>query len=59
MPSLKPNHRQILAAKLLNGKRTQYRIDGVAGLMLDVRPNGRKTWFVRCQPGGRKSRTFR
>lgn len=59
MPALKANHRQILAAGLIGGKRTQYRIQGVRGLMLDVRPSGQRTWFVRYQPGGRKSRKFR
>lgn len=59
MPVLKPNHRQVLAAKPINGKRTQYRIHGVRGLVLDVRPSGQRTWFVRYQPGGRKSRKFR
>ncbi|HEY5829822.1 MAG TPA: Arm DNA-binding domain-containing protein, partial [Hyphomicrobiaceae bacterium] len=58
MPALKANHRQILAAGLIGGKRTQYRIQGVRGLMLDVRPSGQRTWFVRYQPGGRKSRKF-
>lgn len=59
MPSLKPNHRQVLAAKAIGGKRTQYRIDGVRGLMLDVRIGGERTWFVRYQPGGRDRRKFR
>jgi len=59
MPALKPNHRQILAAKPIDGKRTQYRIQGVRGLVLDVRPSGQRTWFVRYQPGGRNSRKFR
>lgn len=59
MPTLKQNHRQILAAKPLDGKRTYYRIQGVPGLLLDVRPNGKRCWFVRYQPGGRNSRTFR
>lgn len=59
MPSLKANHRQILAAKPIDGKRTQFRIEGARGLVLDVRTNGQRTWFVRYQPGGRKSRTFR
>jgi integrase len=59
MPTLKRNHRQILAARPIDGKRTQYRIEGVAGLVLDVRENGKRTWFVRYQPGGRKARTFR
>ena len=59
MPVLKPNHRQILAAKPINGKRTQYRIAGVKALVLDVRTSGERTWFVRYQPGGRGKRTFR
>lgn len=59
MPSLKPNHRQILAAKAIDGKRTQYRIATVPGLVLDVRESGKRTWFVRYQPGGRGSRKFR
>lgn len=59
MPVLKPNHRQILAAKPIDGKRTQYRIAGVKGLVLDVRKTGERTWFVRYQPGGRGKRTFR
>lgn len=59
MPELKFNHRQILAAKPIGGKRTQYRISGIRGLVLDVRPSGARTWFVRYQPGGRKGRTFR
>lgn len=59
MPSLKRNHRTVSAAQPIDGKRTQYRIEGVAGLVLDVRPNGKRTWFVRYQPGGRKGRTFR
>src|SRR5690349_13723493 len=59
MPSLKPNHRQVLAAKMIGGKRTQYRIDGIRGLMLDVRISGERTWFVRYQPGGRDHRKFR
>jgi integrase len=59
MPSLKPNHRQVLAAKAINGKRTQYRIAGCKGLVLDVRESGQRTWFVRYQPGGRGARKFR
>lgn len=59
MPSLKPNHRQVLAAKAINGKRTQYRIVGCKGLVLDVRESGQRTWFVRYQPGGRGARKFR
>jgi integrase len=59
MPILKRNHRQILAAKAIDGKRTRYRIEGVPGLWLNVGPNGQKTWYVRYQPGGRKTQTFR
>lgn len=59
MPILARNHRQVLAAKAIDGKRTQYRINGVAGLVLDVRPTGRRTWFVRYQQGGRNGRKFR
>ena len=59
MPSLKPNHRQVLAAKAIGGKRTQYRIEGVRGLVLDVRTSGQRTWFVRHQSGGRNRRKFK
>ncbi len=59
MPILKPNHRQILAARAIDGKRTQYRIATVPGLILDVRESGMRTWFVRYQPGGRGNRKFR
>lgn len=59
MPTLKRNHRQILAAKPIDGKRTRYRIEGVPGLWLNVGPGGRKSWYVRYQPGGRKGRIFR
>lgn len=59
MPTLARNHRQISSAKPLGGKRTQYRIEGVTGLVLDVRPNNTRTWFVRYQNGPRTSRKFR
>jgi len=59
MPTLKRNHRQILAAKPIDGKRTRYRIEGVPGLWLNVGPGGQKSWYVRYQPGGRKGRIFR
>lgn len=59
MPSLKQNHRQILAAKPIDGKRTRYRIEGVPGLWLNVCPSGQRTWYVRYQPGGRHGRVFR
>jgi len=59
MPILKQNHRQILAAKPIDGKRTRYRIEGVPGLWLNVCPTGQRTWYVRYQPGGRDGRVFR
>jgi integrase len=59
MPILKPNHRQILAARPIDGKRTQYRIAGNKGLVLDVRVSGERTWFVRYQTGSRTQRKFR
>lgn len=59
MPTLKQNHRHILAAKPIDGKRTRYRIDGVSGLWLNVCPSGQRTWYVRYQPGGRHGRVFR
>jgi len=59
MPSLKANHRQILAAQPIGGKRTRFRIEGVPGLWLSVCPTGKRTWYVRYQPGRRDSRIFR
>jgi integrase len=59
MPSLKANHRQILSAEPIDGKRTRYRIEGVPGLWLSVCPSGKRTWYVRYQPGGREDRVFR
>ncbi len=59
MPTLSRNHRQISSAKPIGGKRTQYRIEGVNGLVLDVRPNNTRTWFVRYQNGSRSARKFR
>lgn len=59
MPSLKANHRQIMAAEPIDGKRTRYRIEGVPGLWLNVCPSGKRTWYVRYQPGGREGRVFR
>ncbi|MEQ1718577.1 MAG: hypothetical protein ABL907_21765 [Hyphomicrobium sp.] len=44
MPTLKANHRQILAAKPVDGKKTRYRIEGVPGLWLYVSPSGVRTW---------------
>jgi integrase len=59
MPTLKRNHRQVLAARAVDGKRTRYRIEGVPGLRLDVGVSGSRFWYVRYQPGGRNSRRFR
>ena len=59
MPTLKANHRHILAAEAIAGKRTRYRIEGVPGLWLNICPTGKRTWYVRYQPGGRSARVFR
>lgn len=59
MPTLKANHRVIAAAPPIGGKRTRYRIEGVDGLWLDVGPRGNRVWYVRYQPGGRATRSFR
>jgi integrase len=59
MPTLKRNHRQILAARPIDGKRTRYRIEGLRGLWLSVGTTGAKSWIVRYQPGGRATRKFR
>jgi len=59
VPVLKPNHRQILAAKPIDGKKTRYRIDGVAGLWLYVSPSGVRTWYARYQTGSGKVRQER
>ena len=59
MPTLNPNHRQVLAATAIDGRRTRYSIKGVEGLVLDVGTSGLRSWYVRYQvPGGRR-RTFR
>lgn len=59
MPILKRNHRQILAAKAVNGRPTWYRVEGVPGLCLYVGSTGAKTWYVRYQQGPRTNRTWR
>ncbi len=59
MPVLKRNHRAIAAAKADPNKRVRYRIEGVAGLWLDVSPSGRRTWYARYQRQIGKSRSFR
>ena len=59
MPLLKRNHRQILAAKAIDGKQTRYRIEGVRGLWLYVSPSGTRTWYVRYQGGSRQTRKCR
>lgn len=59
MPTLKPNHRQVLTAKAVDGKRTRYMIEGAQGLMLDVAPRGSRYWYVRYQLPGIAKRTFR
>lgn len=59
MPALKANHRQILAAKPIDGKKTRYRIEGVPGLWLYVSPSGVRTWYARYQIGSGKTRQER
>ena len=59
MPTLKANHRQVLAAKPINGKKTRYRIEGTPGLWLYVSPSGARTWYVRYQIGSGKTRQER
>ena len=62
MPMLARNHKQIMAAKPLNGKRTRFTIEGVRGLILDVFTTGRRVWYVRYEVGRgklRRSRSFR
>jgi len=59
MPVLKPNHRQILAAKPLGGKKTRYRIEGTPGLWLYVGPTGVRTWYARYQIGSGRTRQER
>lgn len=59
MPTLKANHRQVLAAKPIDGKKTRYRIEGVPGLWLYVSPSGVRTWYARYQIGSGKTRQER
>jgi integrase len=59
MPVLKRNHRAIAAVKANPSKRVRYRIEGVAGLWLDVSPSGKRTWYARYQRQIGKSRAFR
>jgi integrase len=59
MATLRPNHRHVLAAKPIGGRRTRFSIDGVRGLMLDVTPAGSRTWYVRYQVRNGLSRVFR
>lgn len=59
MPTLKANHRQVLAAKPIGGKKTRYRIAGVPGLWLYVSPSGVRTWYARYQIGSGKTRQER
>ena len=59
MPTLKANHRQILAAKPIDGKKTRYRIEGTPGLWLYVSPSGVRTWYARYQIGSGRTRQER
>ena len=53
------NHRQILAAKPVEGKRTRYTIEGVPGLLLDVFASSRRVWYVRYEICPRATRHWR
>jgi len=59
VPTLKANHRQILAATAINGKQTRYRIEGVPGLWLYVGKNDTRSWYARYQVGSGKHRRER
>ncbi len=59
MPTLRPNHRQIMAAKAINNRKTRYRIEGESGLWLYVSPTGTRTWYARYQIGSGATRTER
>ena len=47
MPTLQRNHRQIAAAKGTPGERTEFRIEGVKGLVLRISEQGARSWYVR------------
>ena len=62
MPILSRNHKQVLAAKPIGGKRTRYQVHDVRGLLLDVFPSGKRIWYVRYEVGKgqlRRSRSFK
>ena len=59
MPMLSRNHRQVLAAPPIEGKRTRYTIEGAPGLLLDVFASGRRVWYVRYLVGDRPHRKWR
>ena len=39
------NHEVVRAAGSISGKRTEYRVEGVPGLVLRVMPSGVATWW--------------
>src|SRR5689334_15895207 len=45
MPKLANNAQAVKGAKLLNGKRTEYVIEGVQGLRLHIYPTGQRTFY--------------
>lgn len=62
MPTLARNHKTIMAAKPIDGKRTRYTIEGVRGLILDVFTTGKRVWYARYEVGRgklRRSRSYR
>lgn len=57
MQKLKAHPKAIVAAGAINGVRTRYSIEGVAGLLLDCQPNGQRSWLLRYSVGsGRRER---
>ena len=63
MPTLPRNQLRVDRATAIDGKRTVYRIDGVAGLELEISPTGSRVWRVRYPIGygrqGRRQRRLR
>ena len=59
MPALQNHPRVVVKAAAVDGRRTRYTIEGVKGLLLDCKPGGERTWFVRYQVGHGAHRTER
>jgi integrase len=62
MPLLQNHPRVVRNAAPISGQRTRFSIEGVQGLVLDVTPNGSRTWYVRYavrRGGQRRWRNYR